>query len=126
MASTKATTTNTKARARGTSAGKIFLSHRREDADESAGRIRDWLTQPRRVPPGHSPTVRCDAVLAARSACAVLPYPVVAPKRCSLSPRQSASRHKSGDPFSNGMTRRRMRRILSVWKCSQSCDISPG
>jgi hypothetical protein len=53
MASTPATTTQTKARARGTSAGKIFLSYRREDADESAGRIRDWLTQPRHVPPGN-------------------------------------------------------------------------
>src|SRR5260370_33811160 len=30
----------------------------------------------------------------------------VAPECCSLSPRQSASRHGSREPFSNGLTRR--------------------
>jgi hypothetical protein len=33
--------------------GKIFISYRRQDSDESAGRIRDWLTQPKRVPAGN-------------------------------------------------------------------------
>src|SRR5215468_10688662 len=53
MAATKTTTASTKAPPKGKGAGRIFISYRREDADESAGRIRDWLTQPRRVPPGN-------------------------------------------------------------------------
>src|SRR5262249_20514601 len=53
MATQKTATTATKATSRARDAGKIFISYRREDADESAGRIRDWLTQPKRVPPGN-------------------------------------------------------------------------